>query len=77
MLHERLPNAINEFMSAEEADALIVAYSLDNQSDNIIVTQGVSEPYRRNKVKIPDACDALGVRNVTMMDMFRTLGETF
>lgn len=72
-----LPNAINEFLSAGEADAFIVAYALDDPSNNIIVTQEVSEPYRRNKVKIPDACDALGVKNVNMMDMFRLLGETF
>ncbi|HOU02498.1 MAG: DUF4411 family protein [Bacteroidales bacterium] len=72
-----LPNAINEFLSAEEADAFIVAYALDDPSNNIIVTQEVSEPFRRNKVKIPDACDALGVRYVNMMDMFRLLSETF
>jgi hypothetical protein len=41
------------------------------------VTQEVSEPYRKNKVKIPDACDVLGIRYVNMMDMFRMLGETF
>jgi hypothetical protein len=58
-----LPNAINEFLSAGEADAFIVAYALDDPSNNIIVTQEVSEPYRRNKVKIPDACDAPGVKN--------------
>ena len=72
-----LPNAINEFLSAEEADAFIVAYALDNPSNNIIATQEVSEPFRRTKVKIPDACNALGVRYVNMMDMFRMLGETF
>jgi len=64
-------------LSAEEADAFIVAYALDDPSNNIIVTQEVSEPFRRNKVKIPDACDALGVRYVNMMDMFRLLSETF
>jgi len=29
-----LPNAINEFLSAEEADAFIVAYALDDPSVN-------------------------------------------
>lgn len=72
-----LPNAINEFLSAEEADAFIIAYALDDPSNNIIVTQEVSEPFRRNKVKIPDACNAIGVQYVNMMDMFRMLGETF
>ncbi|NLJ44010.1 MAG: DUF4411 family protein [Bacteroidales bacterium] len=72
-----LPNAINEFLSAEEADAFIVAYTLDDPSNRIIVTQEVSEPNRRNKVKIPDACNALGLQYVNMMDMFRLIGETF
>ena len=72
-----LPHAINEFLSAEEADAFIVAYTLDDPTNRIIVTQEISEPHRRNKVKIPDACAALGVSYVNMIDMFRLLGETF
>jgi hypothetical protein len=72
-----LPNAINEFLDSEEADAFIVAYGLADTNNRIVVTQEISEPYRKNKVKIPDACLALNVLYVNVMDMFRQLGETF
>jgi hypothetical protein len=72
-----LPNAINEFLDSNEADAFIVAYALADSSNRIVVTQEISEPYRRNKVKIPEACNGLNVQHVNMMDMFRQLGETF
>jgi hypothetical protein len=72
-----LPNAINEFLDSNEADAFIVAYALADSNNRIVVTQEISEPYRKNKVKIPDACHGLNVQYVNMMDMFRQLGETF
>jgi hypothetical protein len=72
-----LPNAINEFLDSNEADAFIVAYALADSNNRIVVTQEISEPYRKNKVKIPDVCHALNVQYVNMMDMFRQLGETF
>ena len=46
-------------------------------NNRIVVTQEINEPNRRNKVKIPDACIALNVRYVNVIDMFRQLGETF
>jgi len=72
-----LPNALNEFLDADEADAFLVAYALANANQRIIVTQEVSQPGRRNKIKIPEPCQALGVRYMNAMEMFRTLGETF
>ncbi len=72
-----MQNALNEFLDADEADAFIVAYALADPDNRIIVTQEISEPNRKNKVKIPDACDALHVHFVNTMDMFRQLGETF
>jgi len=72
-----MQNALNEFLDADEADAFIVAYALADPDSRIIVTQEISEPNRKNKVKIPDACDALKVQFVNIMDMFRQLGETF
>jgi hypothetical protein len=72
-----LPNALAEFLDANEADAYIIAFTLADASNRIIVTQEISEPNRRNKVKIPDACIALHVQVVNVMDMFRQLGETF
>ena len=72
-----LPNALAEFLSADEADAYLVAYALDDTSNRIIVTQEISEPNRRNKIKIPDVCNALNVQYVNVIDMFRQLNETF
>ncbi len=72
-----LPNALAEFLHADEADAYIVAYVLADTNNRIVVTQEISEPNRRNKVKIPDTCNALNVRFVNVIDMFRQLGETF
>mgnify|MGYP000906129050 CR=1 FL=1 len=72
-----LPNALNEFLDADEADAFLVAYALEDTSSRIIVTQETSEPLRHNKVKIPDSCIALKVSYVNTINMFRMLGETF
>jgi hypothetical protein len=72
-----LPNALNEFCDADEADAFLVAYCLANPTTSIVVTQEVSEPNKKNKVKIPDACIGLNVSCVNTIEMFRQLGETF
>ena len=69
--------ALDEFLDAEEADAFLVAYALADSQDRIIVTQEVSNPNQRNKVKIPDCCNALGVKHINTIAMFRELGETF
>ncbi len=72
-----MPNALNEFLDADEADAYIVAYTLSDFVNRVVVTQERSDPKRKNKVKIPEACNALNVEFVNTMDMFRKLGETF
>jgi hypothetical protein len=72
-----LPNALNEFLDAAEADAFLVAFCLAHQNSRCLVTQEVSEPSRRNKVKLADACIALQVSYVSTIEMFRQLGETF
>lgn len=72
-----MPNALNEFLDADEADAFIVAYALADLNNRIIVTQEISEPNRKNKIKIPEVCTALSVLFVNAMGMFRQLGETF
>lgn len=72
-----LPNALNEFLNVDEADAFLVAYCLADKINRIAVTQEVREPNRRNKIKIPDACDALNVTYVSTIEMFRQLKETF
>lgn len=71
------PAALNEFLDANEADAFIVAYTLHDNADRIIVTHEVAAPNAMKKIKIPDACDAFHVRYVNTMEMFRQLGESF
>lgn len=72
-----LPNALKEFLDADEADAFLVAYCLADPVNDFIVTHEVSEPNRQNKVKIPDACVALNVSYMNTIGMFRQLRETF
>ncbi len=72
-----LQNAINEFLAADEADAFIIAYALGDISSRIIVTQEISDPKRKNKIKIPEPCNVFNVRYIRAMEMFRELGETF
>ena len=72
-----LAKALNEFLDADEADAFIVAFALADSVNRIVVTQEVSEPNRKGKIKIPDVCNAINVQFVNTMDMFRQLGESF
>lgn len=72
-----LPNALAEFLDADEADAHVVAFVLADNANRIVTTQEISEPNRRNKVKIPEACNALGMHYCNTIEMFRQLNETF
>lgn len=72
-----LPNALNEFLDADEADAFIVSFALADLQNRIIVTHEVSRPEMKRKIKIPEPCIALNVQFINTMDMFRQLRETF
>lgn len=72
-----LPNALAEFLDAEEADAWLVSFTLADYSNRIVVTHEINEPNRRNKIKIPDACLANGIQFSNTIEMFRQLGEKF
>jgi hypothetical protein len=72
-----MPTALNEFLDADEADAFLVTYALTDSLNRIVVTHEVSEPNRKNKIKIPEACNALIVKYVNTTEMFRQLKETF
>lgn len=76
-MNHYLPKAFNEFLAADEADAFIVAYALADPAERIIVTQEVSNPQRKNKIKIPEPCQALHVRYIRSMELFRELRVTF
>ena len=70
-------NALNEFLSSDEADAFLVAFTLDDNTNKLLVTHEVSAPNSKNRVKIPDACIDLQIRYVNTIDMLRQLGESF
>jgi len=72
-----LEKALNEFLDADEADAFIVAYALKDKTNRTIVTQEVSRPEMKSKIKIPEPCDAFNIRYLRVMEMFRELRETF
>ena len=71
-----LPNAINEFLDVNEADAFLIAFTLAD-TGRVLVTHEVSSPNKKNKVKIPEPCHDLGVTYVNIIEMFRAIGETF
>ncbi|MFA6128816.1 MAG: DUF4411 family protein [Bacteroidales bacterium] len=77
MHNHYLPYALNEFLDADEADAFLIAFALADPTNRILITQEVSEPQRKNKIKMPDCCDAIGVTYRNTIEMFRLLGETF
>ncbi len=72
-----MPNAINEFLDADEADAFIIAYALSDKEKITIVTQEISQPGRKSKIKIPEPCKDFEIKYLNTIDMFRQLGETF
>ncbi len=72
-----LPNALNEFLDADEADAFIIAYALADADNRIVVTQEISQPARKNKIKIPEVCEAFNLNCVNTISLFRQLSETF
>jgi hypothetical protein len=77
MEHHYLPKAFNEFLGADEADAFLVAYALSDKNNRIIVTQEVSNPFQKNRIKIPEPCNALGVQFINTINLFRYLKENF
>lgn len=69
--------AIDDFLRYENADSWIVAYAISFNDNCQIVTQEKSEPNRKNKIKIPEVCDAFSIQYKNIIEMFRLLGETF
>ena|ERR1700761_2991856 len=68
-------SALATFFDAEEADAWLIAHAL--QKNIAIVTHEISAPLGTGNVKIPDVCMLLNIRTVTLIAMFRELGESF
>lgn len=72
-----LPQAISEFLDAENADAWLIAYALSDTAHNYIITQEISEPNKKSKIKIPDVCNHFGIKYANTIELFRKLDETF
>ena len=66
------PEAISEFASV--ADAYLVAAAA--AKEYTIVTNETADPQCRRRVKIPDACNALGVRFCGLNTVLRELNIT-
>lgn len=66
------PEALNEF--AEVADAFLVATAAAKQMT--LVTYEAPAPESKKRVKIPDACKALGVRYCDLNTVLREIGVT-
>ena len=69
--------ALDEFLGADEADAFLAAYASADSLHRIVVTQEISAPNSKEKVKLPDACLAIGVSYANTVQMLKDLGETF
>ena len=65
-------SAINDY--AEVADSSLVATAA--AKDMVLVTFEKSNPQRRNRIMIPDACNAIGVRCINLNAALRELGIT-
>lgn len=66
-------SAVQEFASS--ADYLLIAYACEHK--HTLVTNEVSDPKARRKVKIPDACAAMGVQTANVFDVLKAKGARF
>ena len=65
--------AVAEFLSS--ADYQLVAYALAHK--HVVVTYEVSAPGSKKKIKIPDACLAMGVKSIDPYKMLRAQSVKF
>jgi hypothetical protein len=64
--------AVAEFLAS--ADYYLIAHGHANQ--DVVVTHEITSPSAK-KIKIPDACSAMGVQCVTVFEMLRACGVRF
>ena len=65
------PAALNNY-TENDADYLLVAYA--KAHGYTVVTREASDPKSKKRVKIPNACAAMGVRTVNFFDVLRNTG---
>ena len=70
-----LQSAKDEFLATDLADPWLIAYA--KKHDLAIVTHEISQPTRKNRIKIPEPCIHFGVRYLSPIEMLREIGESF
>ncbi|MEL7222217.1 MAG: DUF4411 family protein [Bacteroidota bacterium] len=69
------PAALAEFLHADEADAWLIAFALNQNIQ--LVTHEVSAPNSKKKIKIPDVCNIFSLSYCNTIELMRQLGVTF
>ena len=64
-----------EFADFDNADAWVVAGAKARGA--VVVTHEVLDPHAKKRIKLPNACDALGVLHVDTFDMLRKVSARF
>lgn len=64
-------SALNEF-SSDRADFLLIAHAIGH--GDTVITNEQPSPQARKRVKIPDACAAMGVATADIFTVLRTTG---
>lgn len=72
-----IPQALNEFLDADEADAWLVAFAHADSTNRCLVTYEIPAPDGKKKIKIPEACGGVSVQYLNPIEMFRQLNERF
>lgn len=70
-------SAKDKFLDASRADVFLVSYAATFPSEWTVVTQEKPAPNKQSEIKLPDACAHFGIHCVSLLDMFREMGETY
>lgn len=68
------PRLVDTLRGRSQADPFVIATAIETNS---IVVTGENRTGNLTKPKIPDVCDARGIRSMNFLQMIRELGLTF
>lgn len=68
---------IDKFIDGTKADIYFVAFASLNPNEYIVVTEEVSAKDSQSDIKLPDACEAFGIKSIKFIQMFRELKIKF
>ena len=69
-----MPKALAEFATDSIADAWLVAHALETGA--CVITNEISSPHSKARIKIPDCCNALSVSHMQFLPFLRESGFT-